>query len=47
MDIIPKGAGSAIRDGLKKCQRERVEEIEKSINHDIMAVVKALNWRLW
>ena len=42
MDIIPKGAGSAIRDGLKSVKRERVEEIEKSINHDIMAVVKAL-----
>ena len=42
MDIIPKGAGSAIRDGLKNVKRERVEEIEKSINHDIMAVVKAL-----
>ena len=42
MDIIPKGAGSAIRDGVKNVKRERVEEIEKSINHDIMAVVKAL-----
>tara|TARA_Y100001968_G_scaffold317101_1_gene345696 strand:- start:42 stop:1370 length:1329 start_codon:yes stop_codon:yes gene_type:complete len=42
MGIIPKGAGSAIRNGLKKVKRERVEEIEKSINHDIMAVVKAL-----
>ena len=42
MGIIPKGAGSAIRDGLKSVKRERVEEIEKSINHDIMAVVKAL-----
>ena len=42
MGIIPKGAGSAIRNGLKHVKRERVEEIEKSINHDIMAVVKAL-----
>ena len=42
MGIIPKGAGSAIRNGLKSVKRERVEEIEKSINHDIMAVVKAL-----
>ena len=42
MGIIPKGAGSAIRNGLKDVKRERVEEIEKSINHDIMAVVKAL-----
>ena len=36
MAIIPKGAGSAIRNGLKDVKRERVEEIEKSINHDIM-----------
>ena len=42
MGIIPKGAGSTIRNGLKNVKRERVEEIEKSINHDIMAVVKAL-----
>ena len=42
MGIIPKGAGSAIRNGLKDVKRERVEEIEKLINHDIMAVVKAL-----
>ena len=42
MGIIPKGAGSAIRNGLKDVKRERVEEIEKSINHDIMSVVKAL-----
>ncbi len=42
MGIIPKGAGSAIRKGLKDVKRERVEEIEKSINHDIMSVVKAL-----
>tara|TARA_B100000029_G_scaffold306636_1_gene299454 strand:- start:1153 stop:2505 length:1353 start_codon:yes stop_codon:yes gene_type:complete len=41
-DIIPKGMSSQIRNGISEVKRERVEEIESQINHDVMAVVKAL-----
>ncbi len=41
-NIIPKGTSKKIRDGVKSVKRERVEEIESQINHDVMAVVKAL-----
>ena len=41
-NIIPKGTASLIRKGVKSVKRERVEEIESQINHDVMAVVKAL-----
>ena len=40
--IIPKGNAKNIRNGMPKVKRERVEEIESEINHDVMAVVKAL-----
>ncbi|OIR23065.1 MAG: adenylosuccinate lyase [Marine Group III euryarchaeote CG-Epi3] len=40
--IIPKEAAKEIRKGLKLVKRERVEEIEAEINHDVMAVVKGL-----
>jgi len=40
--IIPKGISKNIRKGVKLVNRERVEEIESEINHDVMAVVKAL-----
>ena len=41
-NIIPKGTSSKIRNGISAVKRERVEEIESQINHDVMAVVKAL-----
>ena len=41
-NIIPKGASTIIRKGISSVKRERVEEIESLINHDVMAVVKAL-----
>ena len=41
-NIIPKGTSSKIRSGISAVKRERVEEIESQINHDVMAVVKAL-----
>ena len=41
-NIIPKGTASQIRNGVSAVKRERVEEIETQINHDVMAVVKAL-----
>jgi len=41
-NIIPKGISVKIRKGINSVTRKRVEEIEASINHDIMAVVKAL-----
>ena len=41
-NIIPKGTSSKIRNGISSVKRERVEEIESQINHDVMAVVKAL-----
>ena len=41
-NIIPKGTATLIRKGVKSVKRERVEEIESQINHDVMAVVKAL-----
>ena len=40
--IIPEGNAKNIRNGMPKVKRERVEEIESQINHDVMAVVKAL-----
>ena len=40
--LIPKGTAESIRNGVKLVKRERVEEIEAEINHDVMAVVKAL-----
>ena len=40
--IVPKGTSKNIREGIKLVKRERVEEIEAEINHDVMAVVKAL-----
>ena len=42
MRIIPEGNAKNIRNGMLKVKRERVEEIESKINHDVMAVVKAL-----
>jgi adenylosuccinate lyase len=41
-NIIPKGTSKIIRNGIISVNRERVEEIESEINHDVMAVVKAL-----
>ena len=41
-NIIPKGTSSKIRNGISAVKRDRVEEIESQINHDVMAVVKAL-----
>ena len=41
-NIIPKGTSKIIRNGITSVNRERVEEIESEINHDVMAVVKAL-----
>ena len=41
-NIIPEGNAKKIRRGMPKVKRERVEEIESQINHDVMAVVKAL-----
>ena len=40
--IVPKEAASEIKKGIKLVKRERVEEIEAEINHDVMAVVKGL-----
>ena len=40
--IIPKEAAIEIRKGIPLVKRERVEEIEAEINHDVMAVVKGL-----
>ena len=40
--IIPKDAAAQIRNGITLVKRERVEEIESEINHDVMAVVKGL-----
>ena len=40
--IVPKEAALEIRKGIKLVKRERVEEIEAEINHDVMAVVKGL-----
>ena len=41
-NIIPKGTSKKIREGITTVKRKRVEEIESQINHDVMAVVKAL-----
>tara|TARA_B100000579_G_scaffold29013_2_gene20355 strand:- start:544 stop:1875 length:1332 start_codon:yes stop_codon:yes gene_type:complete len=40
--IIPEGNAKNIRNGMPNVKRERVEQIESEINHDVMAVVKAL-----
>ncbi len=40
--IIPEKSAKNIRRACSSVKRERVEEIEAEINHDIMAVVKAL-----
>ena len=40
--IVPKEAALEIKKGIKLVKRERVEEIEAEINHDVMAVVKGL-----
>ena len=40
--LIPKNSSNDIRNAIPKVTRKRVEEIENEINHDIMAVVKAL-----
>ena len=40
--IVPKKAAADIRKGIPLVKRERVEEIESEINHDVMAVVKGL-----
>ena len=40
--LIPKNSSKDIRNAISKVTRKRVEEIESEINHDIMAVVKAL-----
>ena len=40
--IVPKEAAAEIRKGIPLVERERVEEIESEINHDVMAVVKGL-----
>ena len=40
--IVPKDAAVQIRNGKPLVKRERVEEIESEINHDVMAVVKGL-----
>ena len=40
--IVPKEAATQIRSGIPLVKRDRVEEIEAEINHDVMAVVKGL-----
>ena len=42
LGIVPKEAALEIKKGIKLVKRERVEEIEAEINHDVMAVVKGL-----
>lgn len=42
LGLIPKNSAKNIRKAISEVTRERVEEIESEINHDIMAVVKAL-----
>ncbi len=42
MGLIPKDSSKNIANAIPKVTRERVEEIESEINHDIMAVVRAL-----
>ena len=42
LGIVPKEAADQIRNGIPLVRRERVEEIESEINHDVMAVVKGL-----
>tara|TARA_E500000081_G_scaffold135873_1_gene149218 strand:+ start:1740 stop:3077 length:1338 start_codon:yes stop_codon:yes gene_type:complete len=40
--IVPKEAAAEIKKGISLVKRDRVEEIEAEINHDVMAVVKGL-----
>ena len=42
LDLIPKKSSIDIRKAITQVTRKRVEEIEYEINHDIMAVVKAI-----
>ena len=42
ISLIPKNSSRNIRQAIHQVTRKRVEEIESEINHDIMAVVKAL-----
>ncbi len=42
LDLIPKKSSIDIRKAITQVTRKRVEEIEDEINHDIMAVVKAI-----
>lgn len=42
LGLIPKNSAKNIRKAISEVTRGRVEEIESEINHDIMAVVKAL-----
>ena len=46
LGLIPDEAASEIRNGLDLVKRERVEEIESEINHDVMAVVKGLEEKI-
>lgn len=43
MGTIPKDAPAKIEEGMKKVKKERVDEIEAEIHHDLMAMVKALS----
>ena len=42
LGLIPKKSSKDIRKAITQVTRKRVEEIEDEINHDIMAVVKAI-----
>ena len=42
LGLIPKKSSKDIRKAITQVTRKRVEEIEYEINHDIMAVVKAI-----
>jgi adenylosuccinate lyase len=43
MGTIPRDAPKKIGDAAKKVKKERVDEIENEIHHDLMAMVKALS----
>jgi len=43
MGTIPKDAVAKLEDGAKKVKTERVKEIEAEIQHDLMAMVRALS----
>ena len=43
LGTIPKDVPTKIEQAMKKVKPERVEEIEKEIHHDLMAMVKALS----